>query len=127
MTKKQFELLRFIRNTVVHMGVAPTYKEMKNYMKVSSNQTIHDLLLGLEREDYIQVIKGENRGIKTTSKASEPISHQNLRPRPPLPSNFTSVTFSSSSPFSFSRHENGENPLYGNNPLMKGGEKNGTT
>jgi len=52
----------------VHFGKAPTFSEMKEYMGVTSNQTISDWLLILGREGYISINKGKLRGIAITKK-----------------------------------------------------------
>jgi len=67
MTPKQFQLLSFIRNRIVHLGKGPTYREMKSFMKVGSNQAIDDLLTGLEKRRYIRR-GGKMRGIDITKK-----------------------------------------------------------
>ena len=67
MTSKQYQLLSFIRNNVVHLGKSPTYREMKLFMKVNSNQAIDDLLTGLEKQKYI-FRKGKIRGIVLAKK-----------------------------------------------------------
>lgn len=68
MTKRQLELLKFIRNTIAHLGKGPTYKEMRDHMDVKSNQAIADVLSVLEREGFITQEEGRFRGIKVTEK-----------------------------------------------------------
>lgn len=68
MTKRQLDLLKFIRNTVVHLGKGPTYKEMREHMSVKSNQAIADVLSVLEREGFIKQEESKFRGIKVTNK-----------------------------------------------------------
>ncbi len=63
------KMLGFIRETISHTGKAPTYSEMKKYMKVTSNQTVSDLLSALERKSYIKIHKGERQGIEISQKA----------------------------------------------------------
>lgn len=68
MTPKQYSLLTFIRNSIVHVGKAPTFSEMKDHMGVTSNQTIGDWISILEREGYIARNKGKLRGITVLEK-----------------------------------------------------------
>jgi len=67
MTPKQFRLLKFIRDSVVHLKKSPTYREMRDFMSVRSNQAIDDLLSGLEKRGYIKR-GGTKRGIVLTPK-----------------------------------------------------------
>lgn len=67
MTLQQQKLLGFIRNNYVHNQRGPTYSEMREFMKVGSNQAIRDWLDILERENYIQQIGGIG-GVVPTEK-----------------------------------------------------------
>jgi SOS-response transcriptional repressor LexA len=68
MKEKQLQLLQFIRNRTVHLGLGPTFKEMRDHMRVASNQTIADWLNILEQEGLIKQEKGKFRGIFVTPK-----------------------------------------------------------
>lgn len=68
MTPKQYKLLTFIRNQIVHFSKASTFSEMKEFMEVTSNQTIGDWLSILERDGYISRKKGKLRGIFITQR-----------------------------------------------------------
>ncbi len=63
MTPQQIKLLRFIRNNIVHNGRGPTYKEMRDHMLVSSNQTIIDWLVVLKKQGFLKWEPGEATGI----------------------------------------------------------------
>jgi SOS-response transcriptional repressor LexA len=68
MTLRQNQLLLFIRNKVVHGGSGPTYQEMKDFMNVTSNKTIEEMLKALIRDCYISINRNQFRGIRITSK-----------------------------------------------------------
>ncbi len=71
MTPKQFKLLTFLRNQFSHGSKGPSFSLMKNYMNVSSNQTIEDWLSILERDGYIKRVGGSRRSIVLTDKATQ--------------------------------------------------------
>lgn len=50
------------------MSKPPTFKEMREYMEVTSNQTIDDLLSKLKEEGYLKNKKGKPRGLFVTRK-----------------------------------------------------------
>lgn len=70
MTPRQEQLFNFIEEKINRFGKAPTFKEMRDFLNVTSNQTIEDILSLLERDSYIVREKGEFRGIKVTNKAT---------------------------------------------------------
>jgi len=128
MTSKQDKLLKFIRNKIIHTGHSPTYREMRDYMEAKYNQTIQDFLALLSREGYIELQKGEFRGISVTPKGmnydnplviGEKIDSQ-LPSTAPMLSNFSSV-------FIFSNVNGITVQNTGVIPWTKGGEKSGTT
>lgn len=67
MTPNQTKLLNFIESKI-KAGGAPTYSEMRDYMEVTSNQTIKDVLNALEDKGYITIEKGKTKGIYLNEK-----------------------------------------------------------
>ena len=65
MTEKQLQLLNFIRDTIAHSGKAPTFKLMRLFMLVASNQAVEDALsiLGGKAQKVGVVAKGVGCGI----------------------------------------------------------------
>lgn len=63
MTNTQQKLYDFIKTYVQLNGHGPTYGVMRNFMSVSSNQAITDLLSALERDGFITIIPGKKGGI----------------------------------------------------------------
>ncbi len=109
MTPKQYELLKFIRNHIVHSGKGPTFKEMRDFMDVKSNQTIDDFLSILEREGFIVLEEGIKRGISVTAKTAEMEQRQTLSQPLPLPQTFAThlSNASTASQFVTSSNETG--------------------
>jgi SOS-response transcriptional repressor LexA len=83
MKAKQLKLLQFIRNRSVHLGQGPTFKEMREHMGVTSNQTIADWLNILEQDGLIRQVKGKFRGIMITPNGMVSLLPEN-KPEDPL-------------------------------------------
>lgn len=129
MTSKQLELLRFIRNKIVHTGSGPTFREMRDFMEVTSNQTVADVLNALEREGYIDIVQGKQRGIELTDKVEDIDKGQQIHQPVQLPQSSAVFPSNASSTFTIpSSNATGINfQSNGIVPWQKGGEKNGTT
>lgn len=134
MTPKQYQLFSFIRNRIAHFGKAPTFTEMKEYMGVSSNQTIGDWLAILEREGYIAKDKGLLRGLSITKRGMSGFDEgMQLQDPKALKTAFTPVYSASSSGVSVFNtgpedsgktvHLDAKNRI----PMWKGGEKSGSS
>ncbi len=129
MTPKQLELLKFIRNTIAHRGDGPTFKEMKGHMNVTSNQTIDDFLSALERDGYITINQGKQRGIMITDQVK--MMYIEYKPSQPTgsPGSFTNFSRAvSTSSQIVVQNGNHANTLSGNSGRLKNwSENNGTT
>jgi len=62
-TKRQEQLLSTICQHIKNNGYPPTFEEMKNSLKVASNQSIFDLLNHLEKKKFIKRNEGAARSI----------------------------------------------------------------
>lgn len=62
-TPRQKELLFIVYNYIKNAGYPPTIEEMKNGLKVVSNQSILDLLRHLEKKRFIERKEGVARSI----------------------------------------------------------------
>ena len=62
-TKRQKELLAIIYDYIKSTGYPPTFEEMREGLKVSSNQSVIDLLVKLERQGVIKKNESAARGI----------------------------------------------------------------
>lgn len=63
-TKKQFDVLNLIYDSVKDSGFPPTMAELKNSIRVLSNQSVINFLKALEGKGCIKRIIGQARGIK---------------------------------------------------------------
>jgi len=68
LSSKQLDLLKEIRNNLVHFGKAPSFQEMRKFMNVSSNQAIVDWLTILDKAGHIRWVKGKKGGISLATK-----------------------------------------------------------
>ena len=54
LTRKQFELLRFIHERLKESGVPPSFDEMKDALDLRSKSGIHRLITALEERGFIR-------------------------------------------------------------------------
>src|SRR5579885_1731085 len=54
LTRKQFELLRFIHERLTESGVPPSFDEMKDALNLRSKSGIHRLITALEERGFIR-------------------------------------------------------------------------
>jgi len=78
-TKRQKQVLRLIYNSVKNFGFPPSFSEMKKDLKISSNQSLLDFLIALEKKG---LIKRDNvaRGIKILKQGYKTINAIPLAP-----------------------------------------------
>jgi repressor LexA len=72
LTRKQFELLRFIHERVKETGVPPSFDEMKDALDLRSKSGIHRLITALEERGFIRRLANRARAIEVI-KMPEPI------------------------------------------------------
>jgi SOS-response transcriptional repressor LexA len=128
MTKRQLQLLKFIRNTIVHLGKGPTYKEMRDHMDVKSNQAIADVLSVLDREGFIKQEEGRFRGIEVTDKGLVSVSKLASDQEPELPHLSSHSSYGASTSIGFESSGfvfNSLPPSISNLATMEGGERSG--
>lgn len=63
LTRRQAELLRFIDDSVVRRGYAPSFEEIAEQFNYSSLATVHKHLSNLQRKGYIDRRYNEARSI----------------------------------------------------------------
>jgi repressor LexA len=54
LTRKQYELLRFINERLKESGVPPSFDEMKDALDLRSKSGIHRLITALEERGFIR-------------------------------------------------------------------------
>jgi repressor LexA len=64
LTRKQFELLRFIHERLTETGVPPSFDEMKDALDLRSKSGIHRLITALEERGFIRRLPNRARAIE---------------------------------------------------------------
>jgi repressor LexA len=72
LTRKQFELLRFIHERLKEAGIPPSFDEMKDALDLRSKSGIHRLITALEERGFIRRLPNRARAIEVI-KMPEPI------------------------------------------------------
>jgi site-specific DNA-methyltransferase (adenine-specific) len=79
-TKRQREVLENIYDSLVSAGFPPSFSELKEKLKISSNQTLLDTFSILERKNLIRREEGSARGIKILKKGYRVLDVSPLAP-----------------------------------------------
>jgi repressor LexA len=74
LTRKQFELLRFIHERLKEAGVPPSFDEMKDALDLRSKSGIHRLITALEERGFIRRLPNRARAIEVI-RLPEPVGH----------------------------------------------------
>jgi len=74
LTRKQFELLRFIHERLTEAGVPPSFDEMKDALDLRSKSGIHRLITALEERGFIRRLPNRARAIEVI-KLPESVNH----------------------------------------------------
>src|SRR3981081_4277972 len=64
LTRKQYELLRFISERLKESGVPPSFDEMKDALELRSKSGIHRLITALEERGFIRRLPNGPRAIE---------------------------------------------------------------
>ena len=73
LTRKQYELLRFIHERLKEAGVPPSFDEMKDALDLRSKSGIHRLITALEERGFIRRLPhGYRTVLLTTADAAAP-------------------------------------------------------
>ncbi len=64
LTRKQFELLRFVHDRLKETGVPPSFDEMKDALDLRSKSGIHRLIMALEERGFIRRLPNRARAIE---------------------------------------------------------------
>jgi len=64
LTRKQFELLRFIHERLKETGIPPSFDEMKDALDLRSKSGIHRLITALEERGFIRRLPNRARAIE---------------------------------------------------------------
>jgi repressor LexA len=74
LTRKQFELLRFIHERLTEAGVPPSFDEMKDALDLRSKSGIHRLITALEERGFIRRLANRARAIEVI-KLPDSVQH----------------------------------------------------
>lgn len=74
LTRKQFELLRFIHERLTETGVPPSFDEMKDALDLRSKSGIHRLITALEERGFIRRLPNRARAIEVI-KLPDSVQH----------------------------------------------------
>ena len=78
LTRKQYELLRFINERLKESGVPPSFDEMKDALDLRSKSGIHRLITALEERGFIRRLANRARAIEVI-KLPEPVASSGAR------------------------------------------------
>jgi repressor LexA len=74
LTRKQFELLRFIHERLKEAGIPPSFDEMKDALDLRSKSGIHRLITALEERGFIRRLPNRARAIEVI-KLPDSVGH----------------------------------------------------
>src|SRR6187455_3799358 len=74
LTRKQYELLRFINERLKEAGVPPSFDEMKDALDLRSKSGIHRLITALEERGFIRRLPNRARAIEVI-KLPDSVGH----------------------------------------------------
>lgn len=72
LTRRQYEVLAFVRQFIQEQGFSPSYEEIANGLQISSLATVHKHLLSLEEKGLIRRAYNRSRSIDLVGPAPEP-------------------------------------------------------
>src|SRR5687768_5402768 len=78
LTRKQFELLRFIHERLKESGIPPSFDEMKDALDLRSKSGIHRLITALEERGFIRRLPNRARALEVI-KLPEPVAASGRR------------------------------------------------
>ena len=64
LTRKQYELLRFVHERLKETGVPPSFDEMKDALDLKSKSGIHRLIIALEERGFIRRLPNRARALE---------------------------------------------------------------
>src|SRR5438270_11371330 len=85
LTKKQHELLMFINQRLAATGVAPSFDEMKDALRLRSKSGIHRLISGLEERGFIRRLPHRARALEVIRLPEETAVAQRRQAANPPP------------------------------------------
>lgn len=71
MTEKQHEILLIIDEYIKKEGISPTVREICDIAGLKSSSTVHGYIKRLQKQGYIQMIKGSPRSMRVIKEHLE--------------------------------------------------------
>lgn len=71
-SEKQYQIFKFIVDTIKNIGYPPSVREIAKAVSLSSSATVHSHLKKLEKLGYIRRSKGSSRAIEILNSAYKP-------------------------------------------------------
>lgn len=71
-SEKQYQIFKFIVDTIKNIGYPPSVREIAEAVSLSSSATVHSHLKKLEKLGYIRRSKGSSRAIEILNSAYKP-------------------------------------------------------
>ncbi|WP_020178233.1 transcriptional repressor LexA [Methylopila sp. M107] len=81
LTRKQYDLLRFIHERLKEAGVPPSFEEMKDALGLQSKSGVHRLIMALEERGFIRRLPNRARALevlKLPEAAAPPVSRPKI-------------------------------------------------
>ena len=72
LTKKQAELLTFLKTATADTDICPSFDEMREALNLKSKSGIHRLISGLEERGYIRRLPNKARSIEILQPSTAP-------------------------------------------------------
>lgn len=83
LTRKQNELLIYIRDRLTESGVSPSFEEMKDALALKSKSGVHRLISALEERGFIRRLPNRARALEVV-KMPDTVAGLSSGPRPPV-------------------------------------------
>lgn len=83
LTRKQSELLNYIRDRLTESGVSPSFEEMKDALALKSKSGVHRLISALEERGFIRRLPNRARALEIV-KMPDTVAGLASSPRPPV-------------------------------------------
>ena len=84
LTRKQYELLRFISERLKESGVPPSFDEMKDALDLRSKSGIHRLITALEERGFIRRLPNRARALEVLRVPEAKTATAGARPSAPV-------------------------------------------
>jgi repressor LexA len=82
LTKKQHNILNFIKEFIQDRGYAPSYREIAHQFKLSSVATVHAYIRTLQEKKYIYVEENESRSIRLVNTINNTMAEAEITELP---------------------------------------------